>query len=116
MGCFLIFEPSGNRLQPLSDAPGRRYPPTCAAQIVRPGKRSRVRSKIRCDGKFVVSSGLPMTLVRPPLPPCVCVKTRQPRSFAFFQNGSNLGLESSSLLTLAADGSAHQMVLLDGFF
>ena len=41
----------------------RRKPPPCAAQILRPGKRSSVPSKIRCDSAIVVSSGLPIVLV-----------------------------------------------------
>ena len=90
-----------------------RKPPPCAAQILRPGKRSRVPSKIRCDKAIVVSSGLPIVFVRRPLPanrplgsnsrvPIGCMKTRTPNSSHLAQNGWNFGLARSSPATLPA--------------
>ena len=38
-------------------------PPPWAPQILRPGNRSSVPSKMRCESAMVVSSGLPITLV-----------------------------------------------------
>src|SRR5438105_1536183 len=96
------------RPQCASDRPryDARKPPAWAAQIFRPGNRSRVPSKIRCERNTVVSSGLPMMLPKPPLPCsrvftvvpgacCGCMKTTTPSCSAFAQNGSNLRSDSS---------------------
>src|SRR5439155_24568917 len=75
-GFFLIgpWVPPGQRSgrvgHPKSERPeyDGRKPPACAAQIFRPGNLSSVPSKIRCESAMVVSSGLPITLPRKPLP------------------------------------------------
>jgi len=75
-----------------------RNPPPCEAQILSPGKRSSVPSKIRWDKAIVVSSGLPIVFVRRPFPdsrplgsnsrvPSGCMKTSTPKSSHLAQNG-----------------------------
>src|SRR5882757_2401697 len=70
----------------------------------RPGKRSSVPSKIRCESAIVVSSGLPMVLPSQPLPdrrlpssgtPCGWMKSGTPSSSALAQTGWSLGSENS---------------------
>jgi len=78
-----------------------------------------------CESAIVVSSGLPMTLVSPPLPlsrfansglPSGWMKIRQPSSSAFFQNGWKLRIGQLLAVDAAADPGAAQPELLDRVF
>src|SRR6478672_10406984 len=83
---------------------------------LRPGKRSSVPSKIRCESAIVVSSGLPMVLPSQPLPDCRLPSSGTPCGWM------NSGTPSSSALAHkigefdagddTADGGALQPLLL----